>query len=68
MRTFSAHRRLKTYLAENYNESGKIILYKHLCMHVHKDRTDKIELCIDEIANSRLYICYREEKKLFCHV
>ena len=57
-RTFSALRRLKTYLRTTMSQARLNHLY------VHKDRTDKIDL--DKIANS--FINVTERRNYFGHV
>ena len=61
-RTFSALRRLKTYLRTTMSQAR---LNHAMSLYVHKDRTDKIDL--DEIANSIINVTERR-RNYFGHV
>ena len=61
-RTFSALRRLKTYLRTTMSQAR---LNHTMSLYVHKDRTDKIDL--DEIANSFINVTERR-RNYFGHV
>ena len=61
-RTFSALRRLKTYLRTTMSQAR---LNNAMSLYVQKDRTDKIDL--DEIANSFINVTERR-RNYFGHV
>ena len=61
-RTFSALRRLKTFLRSTMTQPR---LNHAMTLHVHKERTDEIDL--DEVANS--FICVNERRSnYFGHI